>query len=161
MGKLTAQHNINMTLSDTLGKSYVQTVAASVMYEGMIGNNVIRFRKLDTLRDGEIKYVVSRKMAAENMIVKLRADTGTTLVFSYTLLNGALSYQYPGKNASLGSYQNGDQLKIIRCKNSVLFFKNGIAIDGYSLANNKFVMYGELALVSCNNSLANVSFKPY
>ncbi len=159
--RVSAQHNLNNVLTDTAGQFYTQTNAASVMYEGVISNNFIRFRKLDTLKDGEIKYVLQQKSFSENIILKLNADTGTLLIFTYTLLNGAITYQYPGKNASAGTYKVGDELKIVRCKKGIQFYKNGILVDAYPLKNNNFVMYGEVALIACNRTLANISFKPY
>jgi hypothetical protein len=158
----SAQHNLITVLNRTGTVASTQVSAGvSQMYEGTISNNYMRFRKLPVLKDGEIKYIVTQKIVNENIIVKLRADTALVQTFQLTLNNGTLTMEYPGKIMNVGTYKNGDFVKIVRCKNSILFYKNNNLIDGYTLPNNNFVMYGEVALTNTQASKANISFTPY
>lgn len=157
-----AQHKLITILNKTGSVANTQvSTGVSQMYEGTISNDYIRFRKLAVLIDGEIKYAVTQKIAGENILVKLRADTATVQTFQFTLNNGTLTMEYPGKIANVGTYQNGDFVKIVRCKNGILFYKNNNLIDAYTLPNNNFVMYGEVSLNSTQSSRANISFTPY
>jgi hypothetical protein len=157
-----SQHIIKGILTDTLvSRRVVEVTPLSKMFEGTISNDFIRFRKLDTIKDGEIKYVIQQKSFVENVFIRLNSDTGTVWKFSYTLTNGVLTYQYPGKNASAGNYNNGDELKIVRCKKGILFYKNGLLIDAYTLVHNNFVMYGEVGIAQSYRSFDNISFTPY
>ena len=157
-----AQHNLITILNKTGAVAYTQVSAGvSQMYEGTISSDYMRFRNLPVLKDGEIKYAVTQKITGENIIVKLNADTATVQTFRFTLNNGSLIMEYPGKIATVGTYQNGDFVKIVRCKNGILFYKNNNLIDGYTLPNNNFVMYGEVSLINTQSSWANISFTPY
>ena len=157
-----AQHNLTSVLNKTGTVASTQVSAGvSQMYEGTISNNFMRFRKLPVLKDGEIKYVVTQKIVNENIIVKLRADTALVQTFQLTLNNGTLTMEYPGKILNVGTYKNGDFVKIVRCKNAILFYKNNNLIEGYTLPNNNFVMYGEVSLTNTQASKANISFTPY
>jgi hypothetical protein len=157
-----SQHNLK-TILNKAGTVASTQVASGVsqMYEGTISNDFIRFRKLAALKDGEIKYVVTKKITGENILVKLRADTATVQTFQFKLDNGNLFMEYPGKLANVGTYKDGDDLKIVRCKTGILFYRNGLLIDAYTLPNNNFVMYGEVSLNNTQLSKANISFTPY
>lgn len=157
-----SQHNLISALNKTGNTASIKVSnGVSQMYEGTISNNYIRFRKLPALKDGEIKYLINQKTAGENIIVKLKADTATVQTFQFKLDNGNLIMEYPGKSLNVGTYQNGDFIKIVRCKTGILFYKNNLLIDGYMLPNNNFIMYGEVSLNTANISLANISFTPY
>jgi hypothetical protein len=157
-----SQHKLSTILNKTGTVASTQVSAGvSEMYEGTISNDFIRFRKLDTLKDGEIKYAVVQKITGENILVKLKADTATVQVFQFKLDNGTLIMEYPGKSMPVGTYQNGDFVKIVRCKQGILFYKNATLIDGYMLPNNNFVMHGEVSLNTTQSSRANISFTPY
>ncbi len=157
-----AQHGVKTTLNKT-GTVANTSVSSGVsqMYEGTISNDYIRFRKLSVLKDGEIKYVITQKTVGENILVKLKADTATVQVFQFTLNNGSLVMEYPGKTLTVGTYKNADFVKIVRCKNGILFYKNNNLIDTYTLPNNNFVMYGEVSLSNTQATLADISFSPY
>jgi hypothetical protein len=156
------QHSLISTLTKNGSSANTQVSAGvSKMFEGTISNDYMRFRKLAALIDGEIKYVVTQKISGENILVKLKADTATVQVFQFRLDNGNLIMEYPGKLQTVGTYQNGDFVKIVRCKTGILFFKNNNLIDGYPLPNNNFVMYGECSLVNTQSSKAIISFTPY
>ena len=157
-----SQHNLKTVLTKVGTVANTQVSAGvSQMYEGTISNDFIRFRKLAALKDGEIKYAITQKITGESIFVKLRADTATVQTFQFKLDNGTLIMEYPGKVVTVGTYQNGDFVKIVRCKTGILFYKNSILIDGYTLPNNNFVMYGEVSLNSTQSSKANISFTPY
>ncbi len=157
-----SQHNIKSTLNKSGSVANTQVSSGvSQMYEGTISNDYIRFRKLPALKDGEIKYVVTQKIINENILVKLRADTATVQTFQFKLDNGNLIIEYPGKIANVGTYVNGDDVKIVRCKTGILFYKNNMLIDYYTLLNNNFVMYGEVSLNNTQASKASISFTSY
>ena len=157
---LRAQHTLQTNLRNT---NSVASTAVNLgkMYEGAIGRDFIRFRKLLALRDGEIRYDVKQKSVNEKIYLRFRADTALVQAFEMRLEKDSLFLVHPTRTIRIGKYKVGDSFKMVRCKTGVLFYKNGSLLEGYTLPNNNFVMVGDVRMSNALLSRATVFFTPY
>ena len=94
-----AQHTLQTNLRNT---NSVASTAVNLgkMYEGAIGRDFIRFRKLLALRDGEIRYDVKQKSENEKIYLRFRADTAVVQAFEMRLEKDSLFLVHPTRTLS-------------------------------------------------------------
>ena len=155
-----AQHTLQTNLRNS-NNTASTAVTLGKMYEGSIGRNFIRFRKLLALKDGEIRYDVKQKAVNERICLRFKADTALVQAFEMRLENDSLFLVQPMKRTKIGAYKVGDSFKIVRCKTGIVFYKNNSLLDAYTLPNNNFVMVGEVRADNTTLSKASVFFTAY
>ena len=157
---MSAQHAVNTRLRNFNGVAST-AINSGKMYEGSVGRNYIRFRKLLAQKDGEIGYDVKSKLEWEIITLTFKADTALVQTFEMRLKNDSLFVVHPTRTLPIGRYKLGDKIKMVRCKTGILFYKNGSLLEGYTLPNNNFVMTGEVRADKVLLSKGDVYFKPY
>jgi hypothetical protein len=148
-----AQHDIKALFYNP---DNLSVLANSCMYEGEIEKNTMRFRTIPSAADGEIVWKVTNFKLADSITYSLR-NTTANFPYSIVLANGKIQVREV-INLNKGNFVTGDSFKIVRCKNSILYFHNGVIIHTVQLANNTFPMIGEVVVSKATDTGSELSF---
>lgn len=166
MAQLPVDHKLNVQFVKPADESFeVQHI--SCMYAGLIEKDFLQMERIFDYQDGEIVFEISSfnvdnpGINNEDIFVGLTNEDNPNEYFRFHLINNTLIledfYNNVTRAISLQSYQNGDEIRVVRCQQKILYYINDYLIDVVHLLNNDFEMFGEVDV----QTTSSVPFNAY
>jgi hypothetical protein len=151
--QLTAQHDVQVLF---MNPSRLKMHQVSRMFEGKVNRNGFVFYRIPAGADGEIVYKVNAYQASDKITIQFVNESSSAI---YALFMDGLQKKvvYNG-TLPKGAFVVGDELKIVRCKNTIIYYHNGRPFHTITLTDNNFVIRGEVHVTATANAQARIQF---
>jgi len=148
-------HYVKVTF---LNPQNVHVDISSIMYEGTIDRDTMRFKHVLENVDAELVYVVEAANISDEIVFGL-VDNTNEKKYSIRLSNGKYYVEYGNYSLSGGTYSVGDQLIVQRCGKVINFFFQQNLKKVIFLDDSNFKMDGRVSVVAAQETKAEIEYR--
>lgn len=152
-------HDINLSLiNNTIASITVN--ANSDMFRGDIEKSFVRLVRIPALKDGQLQFTVNDILNSDDILFKLTNEETTATMYGLRLNDFKYYIEDVNGVVEAGTFENGDNFRIIRCKKAIIYMHNSTILSILELDNNNFRILGEMYVDTADQAKVRLEFEP-
>lgn len=152
-------HDLQLVLSDN-SQANSRLTPKSHMFAGIQMNNLVEMKQLDSEQDGEVFVDLIDYDEVSDLFICLKVDNVKKYCWKITpsiAYVEALGDRMPGTEVS---FQIGDEFRVGRCQDKILYYHNNRLVHVMLLADNDDILFGLVESPSASLIKLHVQFIP-